>query len=86
MLSFAPASGKALFPFLVIIGLQWFFQTNSDGTCYLAQRSMVCLTDSDARIAAPVFAWIQIFLRRLLWLIIALGLLIIYPLKPADMI
>lgn len=79
MLSFAPTGGEALLPFLMIIGLQWFFQMNSDGTGYLAQRSMACATDRDARIAGVIFAWMQIFLRSLLWLIIGVGLLVIYP-------
>ena len=75
-----------ILPFLVIISLQWLFQINSDGTGYLAQRSMACLTDQDARVAALVFVWIQIFVRSLLWLIIAVGLLIIYPIMPESML
>jgi solute:Na+ symporter, SSS family len=53
MLSFGPPEIAAgvLGPFLVIIGLQWFFQMNSDGTGYLAQRSMACHSDREARIA-----------------------------------
>ncbi|RMD88384.1 MAG: sodium transporter, partial [Calditrichaeota bacterium] len=79
MLSFAPTAGESLLPFLVIIGLQWFFQMNSDGTGYLAQRSMACRTDRDARIAGVVFAWMQIFARSLIWLVIGVSLLIVYP-------
>ncbi|UCD18044.1 MAG: Na+:solute symporter [Candidatus Zixiibacteriota bacterium] len=79
MLSFAPTGGEVLLPFLVIIGLQWFFQMNSDGTGYLAQRSMACRTDRDARIAGVVFTWLQIFLRSLIWTVIGVGLLVIYP-------
>ncbi|MFQ5677632.1 MAG: sodium transporter, partial [bacterium] len=79
ILSFAPTGGEALMPFLIIIGLQWFFQMNSDGTGYLAQRSMACATDRDARIAGVVFAWMQIFARSILWLAIGVGLLVIYP-------
>lgn len=82
MLSFAPTAGEALLPFLMIIGLQWFFQMNSDGTGYLAQRSMACTTDKDARVAGLLFAWMQIFARSLLWLIIGVGLLVIYPFSP----
>jgi Na+/proline symporter len=52
---------------------------NSDGTGYLAQRSMACRTDRDARVAGVVFTWVQIFLRSLLWLAIAVGLLVLYP-------
>jgi solute:Na+ symporter, SSS family len=87
MLSFAPpdTAGQILLPFLVIIGLQWFFQMNSDGTGYLAQRSMACRTDRDARVAGVVFTWAQIFFRSLLWLAIAVGLLVLYPFTPAEM-
>jgi solute:Na+ symporter, SSS family len=84
LLSFAPPGGEALLPFLVIIGLQWFFQMNSDGTGYLAQRSMACRTTADARTAGVVFAWLQIFLRSLFWIVIAVGLLVLYPFSPAD--
>jgi Na+/proline symporter len=79
MLSFTPTGGELILPFLVIIGLQWFFQMNSDGTGYLAQRSMACITDRDARIAAIIFSWMQIFARSLIWLVIGVGLLIVYP-------
>jgi solute:Na+ symporter, SSS family len=86
MLSFGPPepAGEVLLPFLVIIGLQWFFQMNSDGTGYLAQRSMACRTDRDARSAGVVFAWAQILFRSLLWLAIAVGLLVLYPFAPAE--
>jgi solute:Na+ symporter, SSS family len=84
MLSFAPPPGEALLPFLVIIGLQWFFQMNSDGTGYLAQRSMACRSTADARVAGVVFAWLQIFLRSLFWIVIAVGLLIVYPFVPGE--
>jgi solute:Na+ symporter, SSS family len=85
LLSFAPpaATGDVLLPFLVIISLQWLFQMNADGTGYLAQRSMACRTDRDARVAGVVFTWAQIFLRSLVWLVIAIGLLALYPLEPA---
>jgi Na+/proline symporter len=83
LLSFTPSAQDALLPFLVVVGLQWLFQMNSDGTGYLAQRSMGCATDRDARIAGVTFAWLQILLRSLPWLIIAVGLLALYPL-PAG--
>ncbi|MEX2584396.1 MAG: sodium:solute symporter family protein [Gemmatimonadota bacterium] len=81
MLSFGPPAdaGEALLPFLLLIGMQWMFQMNSDGTGYLAQRSMACRTDRDARIAGVVFSWAQIVLRSLFWLVIAVGLLVLYP-------
>ena len=84
LLSFAPTGGDALLPFLIIIGLQWFFQMNSDGTGYLAQRSMACTTDRDARIAALVFSWMQIFLRSIIWLIIGVSLLVFYPFTAVE--
>jgi len=84
LLSFAPPGGEALMPFLVIVGLQWLFQMNSDGTGYLAQRSMACETDEDARNAGVIFAWLQIFLRSVLWLIIAVGLLVLFPMDPGQ--
>ena len=83
MLSLSPGAGEALMPFLVIIGLQWFFQVNSDGTGYLAQRTMACRSDRDAELAGFVFTWAQIFLRSLLWLPICVALLVIYPFEPA---
>jgi len=79
ILSWSPTTGEALLPFLVIVSLQWLFERNSDGTGYFAQRMMACRTDGDARTAAMVFTWLQIFLRSLIWLIIGVGLLIIYP-------
>jgi solute:Na+ symporter, SSS family len=83
LLSFAPGVEEAAFAFLVVIGLQWLFQMNSDGTGYLAQRSMACRTHPEARTAGVVFAWLQIFLRSLLWLVIAVGLLVVYPIEGA---
>lgn len=85
MLSFSPAAAEAALPFLTIIALQWFFQMNSDGTGYLAQRSMACYSDRQARIAALVFTWAQVLLRSLIWIVIAAGLLVLYPFTPADM-
>lgn len=79
ILSFSPGTVQALMPFLVIVSLQWFFERNSDGTGYLAQRMMSCRTDRDARMAAVIFTWLQIFLRSLIWLVIGVGLLVIYP-------
>ena len=78
-LSFAPQAEDALMPFLVIIALQWFFQMNSDGTGYLAQRTMACRDHQQARLAAVVFTMTQIVVRSLLWLLIGIALLIVYP-------
>lgn len=78
-LSFAPGVQDALMPFLVIVALQWFFQMNSDGTGYLAQRTMACRDHQQARLAAIVFTMTQIVFRSLLWLLIGVALLIVYP-------
>lgn len=66
ILSFRPNAADALMPFLVIISLQWFFERNSDGTGYFAQRMMSCRSPRDARFAAFIFSWLQIFLRNLI--------------------
>jgi solute:Na+ symporter, SSS family len=67
------------FVLVAAMGLQWLVQVNADGTGYLAQRSMACRSDHDARVAAVVFTVTQIVLRSLLWLPIALGLLVLFP-------
>lgn len=85
-LRFWPRGEDALMPFLVIVSLQWFFQMNSDGTGYLAQRTMACRSDGQARIAAVVFTITQIVVRSLLWLLIGVGLLIVYPFEPAAIL
>ena len=81
MLSFLPSD--AILPFIVVISLQWFFQMNSDGTGYLAQRTMACNTEKDAKIAGVVFTFAQVLIRSLLWLPIIIALLIIYPFDPS---
>ncbi|MFU8816743.1 MAG: sodium:solute symporter family protein [Pseudomonadales bacterium] len=80
--SFSPGA-DALTAFLVVVSLQWFFQLNSDGTGYLAQRTMACASEREARTAAVVFTFVQIVVRSLLWLVIGLALLVIYPFDPA---
>ncbi len=84
MLSFVPSLGAALTPFLAILSLQWFFQFNSDGTGYLAQRSMACESDAQARLAGVVFAFLQILLRTIPWLLIGVSLLIVFPFTADD--
>ena len=84
MLSFTPTVEGALMPFPVIVGLQWLFHMNSDGTGYLAQRFMACASDREARIAAFVFSWVQILGRTLVWLVIAVALLVLYPFGPGE--
>ncbi|MDW7759535.1 MAG: sodium transporter [Acidobacteriota bacterium] len=83
-LGFLPSRHGALFPFLAVIGLQGLFWIGSDGTGYLAQRAMACRSDRDARAAGVVFTWVQVFLRSLVWLVIGLGLLVLYPFTEAE--
>ena len=83
-LAYAPGASEALMPFLVIVSLQWFFERNSDGTGYFAQRMMSCRSDRDARSAAFLFTWLQIVLRSLIWLVIGVGLLVVYPIDPST--
>lgn len=80
ILAFTPSRAKdAGLVVLAVFGLQWLVQMNADGTGYLAQRSMACRSDGDARQAALVFTLLQIVLRSLLWLPIGLGLLLLFP-------
>ncbi len=84
MLSFSPIEGAdAVATVLGLLGIQWFAQLNSDGTGYLAQRSMACRSDKDAKVAAVVFTYAQSVLRTLLWLPIVVGLMILYPADSA---
>ena len=83
LLDFTPFGAKDVTMLvLVVYGFQWLLQLNADGTGYLAQRSMACRTDHDARIAAVVFTVAQVLLRSLIWLPLALGLLVIFPPPP----
>jgi len=82
ILSFTPPAGEAFAPFIVIIALQWFYQMNSDGTGYLAQRTMACRDDREARWAAIVFTITQVVVRSLLWLLIGIALLVVFPFDP----
>lgn len=85
ILAFTPDRAGALgFPLLAVILLQWLVQINADGTGYLAQRVMACRSDKDARFAALLFTGVQVLFRSLLWLPIALGLLLLYPVDPAN--
>ncbi|MFH1725669.1 MAG: sodium:solute symporter family protein [Elusimicrobiota bacterium] len=80
ILAFTPSQAKdATWAVLAVISIQWLAQMNADGTGYLAQRSMACRTDEDARKAAVIFTVAQIFFRSLLWLPIGLGLMVLFP-------
>ncbi|NOZ04569.1 MAG: Na+:solute symporter [FCB group bacterium] len=83
ILSFSPSGWDMLWPFLILIGLQWFFQMNSDGTGYLAQRTMACRTDRGARSAGFIFTVAQVLIRSLFWLPIGVALLVIYPFEAS---
>ena len=83
ILAFTPSGAKdASFFLLLAIGLQWLIQMNADGTGYLAQRSMACRSDRDAKQAAVVFSFSQVWLRSLLWLPLGLGLIVLFPPDP----
>jgi solute:Na+ symporter, SSS family len=84
LLSFWPPPGELVVPFIMVVAIQWFVQINSDGTGYLAQRAMACSSDRQARIAGVVFTWLQIFVRSMVWLIIGVGILVIYPFAAGD--
>jgi len=75
---------EALAPFLTVLALQWIFQMNADGTGYLAQRTMACASDREAERAAVVFTMLQVVVRSLLWLVIGLALLVVYPIAPGT--
>ncbi|MEE9608557.1 MAG: sodium:solute symporter family protein [Myxococcota bacterium] len=84
ILAFTPSRAKdATFVVMAVFALQWLVQMNADGTGYLAQRSMACRSDRDAKQAALVFTVAQILLRSLLWLPIGLGLLLVFAPDPA---
>ena len=84
ILAFTPSRAKdASLTVLAVFALQWFIQLNADGTGYLAQRSMACRSDRDAKLASVVLTFTQVLLRSLLWLPIALGLLLLFPHDPA---
>jgi hypothetical protein len=72
----AKDAGVAL---LAVFLLQWLAQMNADGTGYLAQRSMACRSDEDARRAAVWFTVTQILLRSMMWIPLGLGLLLMFP-------
>ena len=83
ILAFTPDQARdASAAVLLLFAVQWLIQVNSDGTGYLAQRSMACRSDTDAKTAAVVFTFTQIVLRSLLWIPLALGLLVLFPPTP----
>jgi solute:Na+ symporter, SSS family len=86
ILAFTPFGARdATMMVLLVYGFQWLLQMNADGTGYLAQRSMACRSDHDARVAAVVFTVAQVMLRSLIWLPLALGLLVVFPPPPETL-
>src|SRR5690606_23132483 len=80
LLAFTPSRARDVGAVVLgTIAIQWIAQMNADGTGYLAQRTMACRSDRDARHAAIVFVVTQILLRSLLWIPIAIGLLVLIP-------
>ncbi|MEB3285877.1 MAG: hypothetical protein VKJ04_00085 [Vampirovibrionales bacterium] len=80
ILAFTPGEAKDVtFLMITLFGIQWIAQMNADGSGYLAQRTMACRSDKDAKQAAVVFTVVQVILRTLLWIPIALGLLVLFP-------
>ena len=83
ILAFTPGRAKDVTAtVLSLLGLLWLINAYSDGTSYLAQRSMACRTDRDATTAAVIFTFAQILVRSLLWLPLGIGLLVLFPPDP----
>ena len=83
ILAFTPGRGKDVtLTVLSLLGLLWLINFTSDGTGYLAQRTMACRTDRDAKTAAVVFTFAQVLVRSLLWLPLGVGLLVLFPPAP----
>jgi len=72
-------SGEGATALALVFALQWLLQRNADGSGYLAQRAMACRSDRDARQASVIFAFVQVGLRSLLWVPLALALLVTFP-------
>ncbi|GJL50898.1 MAG: sodium transporter [Nitrospirales bacterium] len=80
LVAFTPTEAKDVsFAVLLAYSFQWLFQMNADGTGYLAQRSMACRSDRDAKYAAVIFTIAQVLGRSLIWIPLGLGLLVVFP-------
>jgi solute:Na+ symporter, SSS family len=83
-LAFTPSRARDVsWIFIGTIAIQWVAQMNADGTGYLAQRTMACRSDRDARQAAIVFTVAQVLVRSLFWIPIGLGLLVLLPMDAS---
>ncbi len=80
ILSFGPSGWKeGAGLFCAVLAVQWFAQVSADGSGYLAQRSMACRSDREAKLAGLSFAFVQVVFRSLAWLPIVAALLLVYP-------
>lgn len=80
ILAFTPSVAKdAGLAVMALFAIQWLAQMNADGTGYLAQRTMACRSDRDARRAAVWFTVTQIVVRSLMWIPLGLSLLLMFP-------
>jgi Na+/proline symporter len=83
LLAFTPSQAKGIsLAVMATMLVQWLVHMYADGTGYLAQRTMACRTDADAKRASVIFTFVQVVGRSLIWLPIALGVLILFP--PAQ--
>tara|TARA_B100001123_G_scaffold152445_1_gene176322 strand:+ start:4673 stop:6652 length:1980 start_codon:yes stop_codon:yes gene_type:complete len=83
LLAFTPDLGKDVTAVVLsLLGVLWLINAYSDGTSYLAQRSMACRSDRDATTAAVILTFVQILARSLLWLPLGIGLLLLFPPAP----
>jgi Na+/proline symporter len=83
LLAFTPSQAKGIsLAVMATMLVQWLVHMYADGTGYLAQRTMACRTDADAKRASVIFTFVQVVGRSLIWLPIALGVLVLFP--PAQ--
>src|SRR5690606_15025424 len=74
VVAFTPGEARGVGLTVVgVILIQWICQINADGSGYLAQRTMGCRSDGDARRAGVIFTVTQVLFRSLFWLPIAIG-------------
>ncbi len=79
LLAFEPSQAKDVtIALLAVLSIQWLVHFYADGTGYLAQRTMACRTEADAKQAAVIFTVLQIIFRSLLWIPLGLGLLLVF--------
>lgn len=83
ILAFTPSRARNVsLAVMATMLVQWLVHMYADGTGYLAQRTMACRTDADAKRASIIFTFVQVVGRSLIWLPIALGVLVLFP--PAE--